>query len=194
MMGWVEDKTGINLNPGDILTTVFTKVGGVISGAMDAISSGLSAIGNTVQNILKDPLPVVLQVGGAMIGIPPYVTAAVLTAAKGGGLEDIAKSAAISYASSEFLSSTQIGSDIRGALVNTPAGDFTDAMIEQFDLPMDTAVSVAKAATASLNNALVGGINSALTGKSVMEGITSGFTSGLIYSGTDSYRSEEQHV
>lgn len=186
-MGWVEEKTGVDLNPVNVLTSVLTKVGDVIGGAMDIVSSGLSSIGNTIQGILKDPLPTVLQIGGAMIGIPPYVTAAVVTAARGGNFEDIAKSAAISYASSEFLSSTQIGSDIRGALVNTPAGDFTDMMIEQFDLPMDTAVSVAKAATASLNNALVGGINSALTGKNVMDGITSGFTSGLIYSSTDSY-------
>ena len=189
-MGWVEDKTGVDLNPINVLTSVLTKVGDVVGGAMDIVSSGLSSIGNTVQGILKDPLPTVLQIGGAMIGIPPYVTAAVVTAARGGSFEDIAKSAAISYASSEFLSSTQIGADIREALVNTPAGDFTDMMIEQFNLPVDTAVSVAKAATASLNNALVGGINSALTGKNVMEGITSGFTSGLIYSGTDSYFNE----
>ncbi len=189
-MGWVEDKTGVDLNPVNILTSALTKVGDVIGGAMDIVSSSLSSIGNTVQGILKDPLPTVLQIGGAMIGIPPYVTAAVVTAARGGSFEDIAKSAAISYASSEFLSSTQIGADIREALVNTPAGDFTDMMIEQFDLPVDTAVSVARAATASLNNALVGGINSALTGKNVMEGITSGFTSGLIYSGTDSYFNE----
>ena len=37
---------------------------------------------------------------------------------------------------------------------------------------------------------MVGGLNAVLTGKNVMDGITSGFTSGLIYTGTDSFFTE----
>jgi hypothetical protein len=84
----------------------------VVGGVADAVSGVVSTVGKTVNAILKDPLPTLLMVGGAMVGIPPYVTAAVITGAKGGNLEDMAKSAALSYATSSFLTDTQIGMDI----------------------------------------------------------------------------------
>jgi hypothetical protein len=115
------------------------------------------------------------------------VTAAVITASRGGGLEDMAKSAAISYATTSFMADTQIGADIKNYTSNAFAGDFTDAMMEKFNLPADTAVQIAKVATSSMNSALVGGINAALTGKPIGAGISSGFTSGLVYASTDSY-------
>jgi hypothetical protein len=171
---------------GDIIEDTLEAVGDVVSGVGDAIGSVVESIGNTVQGILDDPLPTLLQIGGAMIGIPPYVTAAVITAARGGDLEDIAKSAAVAYASAEIMSSTGIGQEI-GNVTKTAGTDFTNSMMENFNLPPDAAVAISKAATASLNSSIVGGLNAALTGRSVTDGITSGFTSGLIYSSTDSY-------
>ena len=80
----------------------------VVKGVGDAIVGTVKTIGNTVQAIIKDPLPTLLQVAGASVGIPPYVTAAVITAARGGDLEDIAKTAAISYIASEAVASTRL--------------------------------------------------------------------------------------
>jgi hypothetical protein len=151
------------------------------------IRKSFETASNTVNAILRDPLPVVAQVVGASFGVPPYVTAAVITGARGGNIGDIAKSAAMSYASSELMTGTQIGADIKNYAVNMPSGDITDWAMENFNLSPDQAVMVAKASSAALNSSVVGGISAALTGKSVAEGVGSGFTSGLIYSSTDSY-------
>jgi hypothetical protein len=183
-MGWVQERLE---DFGDFLGDVVDLAGDVLEGIGDAVSGVFKTVEKTVKGILKDPLPTLLQIGGAMIGIPPYVTSAVITAAKGGDLEDIAKSAAISYASTELMSNTQIGADIKNYTSNAFAGDFTDSMMQNFNLPADTAVQIAKVATSSMNSALVGGINAALTGKSIGAGISSGFTSGLVYASTDSY-------
>lgn len=171
---------------GDAISGAVKAVGSVISGIGNAVVSVVSSIGNTVKNILKDPLPTILQIAGASVGIPPYVTAAVITASRGGGLEDIAKSAAVSYIASEAMSSTNIGSEI-SKVTNSAGKDFTNYMMENYSLPADAAVSIAKAATASLNSSIVGGLNAAITGKNVGEGMLSGFTSGLVYSSTNSY-------
>jgi hypothetical protein len=187
-MSWVEEKlSDLVEGAGDIISDAFKAVGDVIEGVADVIFDAIEFVGETVTAIIEDPLPTLLQIGGSMIGIPPYVTAAVITASRGGDLEDIAKSAAISYASTELMSSTQIGADIKNYTVNQFAGDFTDSMMENFNLTPDQAVQISRVATASMNSSLVGGINAALSGKSVMDGITSGFTSGLVYSSTDSY-------
>jgi hypothetical protein len=175
-MGWVQSRTGIDLNPINIL-----------SQGMDAVASGLQSVGNTVQAAIRDPLPILLQVGGSMIGIPPYVTAAVVTGARGGSLGDIAKSAAIAYASSEFLQNTQVGADIRNYTSNLISGDVTDWAIENFNLAPETAVQVAKITSDSLNNSIVGGIRAAITGDNIVNGMSQGLLSGAILSGTDSF-------
>lgn len=187
-MGTVSDFVGgIFEGIGDLVGGVVDLAGDILEGIGDAVSGVFKTVENTVKGILKDPLPTLLQIGGAMIGIPPYVTSAVITAAKGGDLGDIAKSAAVSYASTTFMSSTQLGADIKNYTSNAFAGDFTDSMMENFNLPADTAVQIAKVATSSMNSALVGGINAALTGRPIGQSIASGFTSGLVYASTDSY-------
>jgi hypothetical protein len=186
MGGIVDAVKGIVGGIGDAISGVVSAVGGVVKGIGNAISGAIQSIGNTVNNILKNPIPTLLQIGGSMIGIPPYVTAAVITAAQGGKLEDIAKSAAISYVGSEALSNTEIGKQI-GDFTKTTGQDFTQHLIDNYNLPTDLAVSVAKAATASLNSSIIGGVNAAISGKSVIQGMESGFTSGLIYSSTNSY-------
>jgi len=180
-MGWVKQTTGIDIgNPlgsaSDLITNTF-------NAAVNTVNTTF----NTVQAILKNPLPVVAQVVGASFGVPPYVTAAVIAGVQGGNIGDMAKSAALSYASSELMSSTQLGADIKNYAVNMPSGDITDWAMENFNLSPDQAVMVAKASSAALNSSVIGGINAALTGRSVAQGVSSGFTSGLIYSSTDSY-------
>ena len=167
---------------GDALGSIASVFGDIVEGVFDAVFDVMDGIGNFVTNVLKDPLPTILQIGGAMIGIPPYVTAAVITAAKGGDLEDIAKSAAISYASANFLQATGLSETLGGI-----KGDMTAAISEGFDLPLATSSAIAGTITSAAGQAMVGDLNAVLTGKNVMDGITSGFTSGLIYTGTDSF-------
>ena len=168
-MGWARKELGIELNP------------------FRVAESALNKIGNTITAIMENPIPALLQIGGAMIGIPPYVTAAAVTAVQGGDFEDIAKAVAISYVTSDFLQNTQIGADIRNYTSNLIAGDVTDYMIENFDISMDQAVTVAKITTAAVNGAVVGGIRSTLLGDSIATGMAQGFSQGLVYSGVDSY-------
>ena len=176
---------------GDQIGDGLRAVGDVAGDALRSVGKGIQKLGDfagdTIRAIAKDPLPTLLSYAGTFIGIPPYVTSSVITAAKGGNLEDVAKSAAISYATTSFMSDTQIGADIKNYTTNQWAGDFTDSMMEKFDLSADQAVQISKVASSSLNSSLIGGINAALSGKSIATGISSGFTSGLIYSSTDSY-------
>ena len=178
-MGYIKEKTGWDIgDPIWSLTNVAEKTFKGVVGAIETVAK-------TAEAILNDPLPTLLQYGGSIIfGIPPYVTSAVITAARGGNLEDVAKSAALSYGASKFMSSTGIGKEI-GKLTQK-AGDFTSSMMKDFNLPADTAIAVSRAATASLNSSIIGGINAAISGKNVTAGMTSGFTSGLIYSSTNS--------
>jgi hypothetical protein len=171
-------------------TTVNTWVGGVKS-VVNEIGKGIDQTikqaTNTVNAILKDPVPTLLAAGGAYVGIPPYITMAAITAARGGNLEDVAKSAALSYATSSFMNNTQMGADIQNYTSNAWAGDFTDSMMDTFSLTPDQAIQVAKVSTAALSTSVASGINAALTGKPIDQALTSGFTSGLINAGTSSY-------
>jgi hypothetical protein len=85
------------------------------------------------------------------------------------------------------MADTQIGADIKNYTSNAWGGDFTDMMMEEFSLTPDQAVQLAKVSTSALNSSIIGGINAAITGKPIADGIASGFTSGLVYSSTDSY-------
>jgi hypothetical protein len=189
---WLADRVGDGVRAvgdvaGDVLRPIGDVAGDAIKGIGNAVVKVVDYGADTVRAIAKDPLPTLLAYAGMAVGIPPYITSAVITAARGGNLEDIAKSAAISYATTSFMSNTQIGADIQNYTTNSWAGDFTDSMVQNFDLPLDTAMQVYKVASSTLNSSLTGGINAALTGKSVAEGISSGFVSGLAYSGTNSY-------
>ena len=164
----------------EFLEPAFEKIGSVVEQV-------ITPMANMFANAMEHPLETVIQVVGACYGVPVYITAPAITAAQGGSLEDIAKSAAAAYASSEFMSNTQMGADIKNFTSNAVAGDFTDSMMENFNLTPDQAVQVAKVSTAALNSAVMGGITSAISGKSVLSGMESGFTSGLVYSSTDSF-------
>ena len=87
-MGWARKNLGIELNPFRIA------------------ESALNKIGETIAAIMHNPLPAIIQVGGAMIGIPPYITAAVVSASQGGDFKDIAKAAATAWVVNEVVYNT----------------------------------------------------------------------------------------
>lgn len=193
-MGKLREWTGIDFNPLNIIESAWNKIEKevlkpiekeVLRPLANGIESGLNSIGNKLEAVLKDPLPTLVQIGASMVGIPPYVTSAAITAAKGGDFEDIAKSAAISYAATNLMQS-DVGAEIKNFTQNL-GGDVTQFISEKFDIQPDTAMMIQKAAVNGLNTAVVGGINAAITGKNILDGITSGLTQGVVYSGTSSF-------
>ena len=150
--------------------------GGIIEGFFDGF--------------INNPLKYIAQIAGSFFGIPPYVTAGAITAIQGGSLLDIAKSAAMSYASTELMSATpssQWAADIKNYTINSWVGDFTDSIMQNFNLAPDQAVQLAKLSSNVLNSTITGGIKAALTGGSIEEGISSGITSGLVKFSADSF-------
>jgi len=81
----------------DVIGDVFEAVGDVVESVVDVVSDVVEFVGDTVQAVLDDPLPMLLQIAGAAVGIPPFVTSAVVTAARGGDLMDVVLSAGTSY-------------------------------------------------------------------------------------------------
>ena len=145
----------------------------------------IKTVTNTVKAIIKDPLPVIAQIVGASVGIPPYVTAAAITAARGGDLKDIATSAAVAYAGSKAFSGTSVGQGIGDTAAS--AGDFTQSLIQDYGFSQATATVVGNMVQTGVSSAALGGIRAALTGQDIGQGITTGFTQGAITSGTSSY-------
>jgi hypothetical protein len=174
---------------GDAISDVVDFAGDVVNTVVDFVGDAFKSIEKTVKAIAKDPLPTLLMIGGQMVGIPPYVTSAVITAARGGDLQDIAVSAAVSWASSELMTTTELGKSI-GSMTSSVGGDVTQSMIQNFGLSEATAAAIGRAATSSLNSAIVGGVRAGLTGQDVSDGITSGLAQGAVYSGTDSFFNE----
>jgi hypothetical protein len=179
-LSWVEKKTtqAVNWTVGEVSQAV-NFVGDKV------VKPVLKTIDKTVKGIIADPLPYIAQIAGSMVGIPPYVTAAAITAARGGDLEDIAVSAAVSYAGSKAFAASGIGSGIGDA--SASAGDYTQSLIKDYGFSQATATAVGNMVQTGVSNAAVGGIRAALTGKDIGDGITTGFTQGAITSGTSSY-------
>ena len=77
-------------------------------------------IGETAENILKDPLPTIATIALTAVGVPYPVAAAAVTAAQGGSIEDIAISAGTAY----------IGQQV-GQFAGQAAGEFAGEAISE---------------------------------------------------------------
>jgi len=191
-MGWnpfKEAKKALNWVGGEVSQAVNWTVGEATQAVNfvgdKVVKPVIKTIDNTVKSIIADPLPFIAQVAGSMVGIPPYVTAAAITAARGGDIEDIAVSAAVAYAGSKAFASSSVGSGIGD--VSSSAGDYTQSLIKDYGFSQATATAVGNMVQTGVSSAAVGGIRAALTGKDIGDGITTGFTQGAITSGTSSY-------
>jgi len=120
-------------------------------------SVGLST---TITAIVKNPLPTIATIGLTLVGVPPPLASAIVTAAQGGSLEDIALAAGKAYISGkagDYAGKSFAGSEYAKTL--TPA---TVAAVTQ----VVTSASGAAAATA-------------LSGGSFQDVLKSGFNSGV---------------
>ena len=130
-------------------------------------SLGVSA---TITALAKDPLPTLAVIGLTWLGVPPYLSAAMITAARGGSMEDIVKSGAMAYISGKVGTAT--GTAFAGS-------DFaTNTLSPELSQTLKTIVTSASgdAAVAALqgrplNDVLAAGMNSAVTSY-VTQGLT----------------------
>lgn len=109
----------------DAVETVVDAVGDVVETVGDFVSDAVEFVGDAVQAVIDDPLPVLLSVAGSFVGIPPMVTNAAITAARGGDLEDIVLSAGTAYfapAATNAISST-LSSTIGSSIINEAVSD-----------------------------------------------------------------------
>lgn len=193
-------KAGVDIVKGgaDLVSSGLKAVGNFASDSLksvvNGIDKGLDAIGNSVQKILDDPLPTIAMIAGQAAGIPPFITSAAITAARGGDLEDVATSAAISYATSQMMADTPMVDADGNPIIDPETGkqavrqsaikDITGSLGES--IGASTSAAVGSAVSAGLNTAVVSSVRAALTGRPIGDAFSAGFTSGAIYSGSSS--------
>lgn len=109
----------------DVVESVVDTVGDVVETVVDVVGDVVETVGDTVQAIIDDPLPTLLSIAGSAIGIPPPVTMAAVTAARGGDLQDIVLSAGAAYlapSATNAISST-LSSTIGNSIINETVSD-----------------------------------------------------------------------
>jgi hypothetical protein len=135
-----------------------------MSAVVKLVKKAAKVVVNTVKAIIKDPLPTILSIAGQAVGIPAPVTMAALTAARGGDLGDIAKSAVIAYVA------PQATSKIASAIAPTVSSAITNE-------------AAAKAVTTATSKALVNGSLAAATGGDFADAAAGTMAGSLVASG-----------
>lgn len=120
---------------GDVVGDVFEGVGDVVGDVFDAVGDAFEAVGdaigdvgswiddNVLQPMLNDPIKTIATIAAVATGNPqlvPYINAAD-AAAKGGSIEDIGKSYAISYVAGEV--GGKVGTTVAGETGSQVAGN-----------------------------------------------------------------------
>jgi hypothetical protein len=143
-----------------------------MSAVVKAVEKVVDTVVKTVEAVIKDPLPTLATIGLSMVGIPPYVTQAAISAARGGDLEDIAKSAAIAYVAPSVAAkiAPAVGSAVGSVVTNEAA---------------------AKALTAATSQSLVAGSLTAATGGDWQQAAAGSFAGSMAASGYDNYVAPE---
>jgi len=153
---------------GDFVGDVFEAVGDAVEDVVEFVGDVVEKVGDVVEAVLEDPLPVLLAVAGASFGIPPYITSGVVTAARGGDLEDIALSMGTSYLGSSA------GAGITNSISSTVSSTFIEAGVNE---------TFAQVASDSITKGLVNGTIAEVRGGSFEDGFAGGFTGGLVAGG-----------
>jgi hypothetical protein len=197
-MGW-NWVANIVKNPGKTLDDAGSALSNVVQTTLNKVSGAvttvLQTINKTVDGIIRDPLPTIAVYAGMSVGIPPFVTAAAITASRGGNVEDMMKSAAVSWAVTEGIKYAEVGSTetvdpVTGETIQKPmtVKDVTQSIGEK--IGSSTTPAIGTAISSGLNTSIVAGIRASLTGKDVNEAIANGFASGSVSSGVSTLSSE----
>jgi hypothetical protein len=137
-----------------------------------AVEKVIDTVVDTVKAVIDDPLPTLLTMAGAAVGIPPYVTQGAITAARGGDLEDVAKSVAIAAAAPAVSAKlAPVVSSAVGSVVTNQAA--------------------ANALTAATSQSLVAGSLTAAAGGDWQQAAAGSFAGSMVASGYDNYVAPE---
>lgn len=148
----------------DVVESVVDVVGDVVEDVVDVVVDVVEGVGDVVQAVIDDPVPVLLAIGGQMVGIPAPVTMGALTAARGGDLEDIALSMGTAY----------FAPSVGSAISSTVSSTFIEAGLNQ---------TFSQIAANSISQGLVNGTVSEIRGGSFDDGFAGGFTGGMVAGG-----------
>jgi len=132
-----------------------------MGGAAKAVTKVVKAVEKTVENIIKNPLPVIETIALTAAGVPPNVAAAVVSAANGGDIKQIATAYIAVSAGSEAASAA--GAGATGAGVSAETAKIVS--------------SAAGASTATVTSALA-------SGQPLDKALEAGLTSGALAGGT----------
>jgi hypothetical protein len=152
----------------DSVGDVFEAVGDVVEDVVDFVGDVVEKVGDVVQAVIDDPIPTLLAIGGSFVGIPPYVTMGVITAARGGDLEDIALSMGTAYIGAEIAPS------FSSSISSTVSSSFIEAGFNE---------TFSEVASNSISKGLVNGTIAEIKGGSFEDGFAGGFTGGLVAGG-----------
>ncbi len=149
---------------GDAVESVVDAVGDVVEAVGDVVEDAVEFVGDVVEAVVENPLPTLLSIAGAAIGIPPMITSAVVTAAQGGDLKDIVLSAGVGY----------IAPMATNAVSSTLSSVVGDSIINQ--AVSDTVVN-------GVSRGLVNGVVSEVRGGDFDDGFAGAFTGTLVSGG-----------
>jgi len=155
----------------DAVESVVDAVGDVVETVVDVVEDAVEFVGDTVEAIVNDPLPTLLSIAGSMVGIPPPVTMAAVTAARGGDLEDIVLSAGVAY----------IAPQASNALSTTLSASIGDAIINQ---------TVSDIVVDSVSKGLVNGAIAEVRGGDFEDGFAGAFTGSIVNSSVGEFTNE----
>lgn len=125
-------------------------------------------LGKTIENIVKNPLPFIETIALTYITGNPYLANAMVTAANGGSMEDIAIAAAATYVGQ------QAGSSVSGSATNAGMSATTAKIAASATGASATAMTTSLAKGKSFDEALQDGLTA---------GALSGGTTGIIEAG-----------
>jgi hypothetical protein len=155
----------------DVVESVVDAVGDVVETVVDVVEDAVEFVGDTVEAIVNDPLPTLLSIAGSFVGIPPPVTMAAITAARGGDLEDIVLSAGVAY----------LAPQASNALSSTLSASIGDAIVNQ---------TVSDIVVDSVSKGLVSGTIAEIRGGDFDDGFAGGFTGTLVNSSVGEFTNE----
>jgi hypothetical protein len=152
-----------------VVNTVFEAVGDVVETVVDVVEDVGRAIDDYVlQPIKEDPVSFIVQVAATAAGIPPPITAAAITAAKGGDIEDIGKAAVAAHVAPKVgqyvgttVATATAGSALQNTLASAAGGAVsggTSALIQGGDVGQSIVLGGAGGAGASLGRELAAAI------------------------------------
>jgi hypothetical protein len=139
----------------------------LVTGAVKTVEKIASGVANAVTNIIKNPLPTIETLALTAVGVPAPLASAMVTAANGGNVKDIAISAATAYAGQQTSQGLGVEGGVQAA---------TNSRI------------LATAAASAVGSSTQATLTALANGKNLQEalqsgaqaGVTAGITSGAV--------------